>query len=42
MKGGRMFVRGPNVMRGYLNPDADALQSLARNETQIRDVEVSR
>jgi len=22
--GGRMFVRGPNVMLGYLNPDADA------------------
>jgi acyl-[acyl-carrier-protein]-phospholipid O-acyltransferase / long-chain-fatty-acid--[acyl-carrier-protein] ligase len=21
---GRLFVRGPNVMRGYLNPDADA------------------
>ena len=22
--GGRLFVRGPNVMRGYLNPDAQA------------------
>jgi acyl-[acyl-carrier-protein]-phospholipid O-acyltransferase/long-chain-fatty-acid--[acyl-carrier-protein] ligase len=23
-KAGRLFVRGPNVMRGYLNPDANA------------------